>query len=58
MQVYQRFLLGFWDAQFVAFGQNCFRRNTVRPNSIRTNLQSEVLRQNFYAAFGGSVRDR
>src|SRR6516164_11238104 len=58
MQVDEILLLSRGYAPFVLLGEDCFRSNAVRTDSVRTYLAGEVLRQNFYPGLGGCIRDR
>src|SRR5262249_61211078 len=46
MQVDEILLLNRGYAPFVLLGEDCFRSNAVRTDSVRTYLAGEVLRQN------------
>src|SRR5262245_33423795 len=57
MQFDKTFLLSRGDTPLVSLGQDCFRGNAVRPNSIWTDLAGEVLCENFYTGLGGRICD-
>src|SRR6516164_4663120 len=46
------------NARLVSLGQDRFRSNAVRPNSIRTDLGGEILSENFDTGLGGRIGDR
>src|SRR5262245_66263746 len=58
MQVDEILLLNRGYAPFVLLGEDRFRSNAVRTDSVRTYLAGEVLRQNFYPGLGGGIGDR
>src|SRR5262245_8377558 len=51
------FLLTRGNARLVSLGQDRFRSNAVRPNSIRTDLAGKVLGENLYTGLGGGIGD-
>ena len=49
------FLLTQGNARLVSLGQDRFRSNAVRPNSVRTDLTGKVLGENLYTGLGGGM---
>src|SRR5260370_359101 len=55
--VEQRLLLRSGYALLVAFGEDCFRSNAVRPDAVRPHLGGDILGHDLNTGFRGGVRD-